>query len=331
LARLFGEPSAMACWALLLIAAVAAVAVLLDRRPALAMWVAYLAGLLLVSASYSHAVMWSHGEVVTFLAGMPLLFLGRSDLPIRGAQVMLGLFFANAVWWKLDRTGTGWGTSENMRNILGLRYGVIGDEATPVAGFALDHAWFAGLLAKGNLVNQFVPLAMVPLLRWRSARLVAAGAWALEVVGLMVVMGLYPWAMLPLGLLFLLPVEDREPARWVVPVLATIVAVQVVVAWVGRDPELRAYPFTASIMYSEAPQRVQWLELDGQIPDTLRRTYGGYPGDRCAVWDQMRRLAADAGGIDRIDVAVGDWTISHGKARRVDVTPLGTWRPGAEC
>jgi len=287
-------------YALLIVAVVAAAFLLAGRFTRTAMWISFTAALALVSVSYSFTLRWSHGECVTFLAGLPLLFGRLGDawsldsrrrgtaperglaygVPLRGAQAMLAIYFLNAFYWKITTSGIDWALSDNLRSIFALRFLVIGQEPPWIVSEAMTRPNLTHLMALGNLTAQVTPALMLPLLRWRPFQVIAAGAWFAETIGLSAVMMLFGWEMVPLGLLFLDfdrgHAEIRVPARWFPAMAASVfvlVSAQIATAWTKADLHQLVYPFTSTSMYSRLHGPTEGrlsIETKPPLPTALR-------------------------------------------------------------
>jgi hypothetical protein len=283
-------------YGLLVVATVAAVFLPVGRFARVAMWIAFMATLTLVSVSYSFTLPWSHGECVTFLAGLPLLFARTGDawsldaprratapatapaaapaaaparglaygVPLRGAQAMLAVYFLNAFYWKMTTSGIDWALSDNLRNIFALRFLVLGQQPPWIVSAALTRPNLTHLMALGNLTAQATPALMLPLLLWRPCQVIAAGAWFAETIGLSTVMMLFGWEMVPLGLLFLDfdrgNAEMKAPTRWfpaLAASIAALVSAQIATAWSKADLHQLMYPLTSTSMYSQLHGPIQ--------------------------------------------------------------------------
>jgi hypothetical protein len=343
-----GVVSRPVLYGLLFVAAATAVLLLVGLFSRAAMWIAFTAALTLVSVSYSFTLPWSHGECVTFLAGLPLLFARLGDawsldarrrataparglaygVPLRGAQAMLAVYFLNAFYWKMTTSGIDWALSDNLRNIFALRFLVIGQQPPWIVSAALTRPSLTHLMALGNLAAQATPALMLPLLRWRPCQVIAAGAWFAETIGLSTVMMLFGWEMVPLGLLFLDfdrgQAEIRAPARWF-PALAASIAVlvsaQIATAWSKADLHQLMYPLTSTSMYSQ---------LHGPIEERL--TITTRPALPTAFERRVRLIytgALSAGArcvaLRRASSINAEYTARYGHPLRSIAVRLDTW------
>ncbi|HEX5740393.1 MAG TPA: hypothetical protein VFY17_02425 [Pilimelia sp.] len=419
--------------ALLVVALAATVAALVGWHTRGAYAVAYLGTLTLVSVSYSFSMAWSHGEAVTFLAGLPLLLAPLGDawsadaarratataarcpaatppaamsaippaaasatppaaasatptastaapaggdpptaaptggpppavpasgprygIPLRGAQALVALYFFHVLYGRLAAAGTAWALSENLRHILSLRFLVVGEAPPWLARQALDHGGLARALAAADLLLLAAPLCLLPLLRHRTARLLAAGAVTAVALGWTTVYGLFGGEAVPLGALFLrvggtAAPRPSAPGQWPWRVRATAALVGAAVlaqagaGWAGGERRLRAYPFTATAVYPRLYGPVEYRltvrtrpVLSPALRDRVRLLYTGPVANRCVAWQRAGRIDAEYRAmhgrrLEEVTVWAQRWDVTGGRAAVLGTVPWVTWRPGAAC
>lgn len=359
-----------AVWTLRLAAFAAVALALVGLWSRTSFVVSYIATLYLVSLTYSWTGIWSHGEALTLLAGLPLLLTAHGDawsldarrrderprrdgltaygLPVRCLQLLVALYFLNAGYWKLTRTGLAWAWSENLRQILALRYGVLEFAPPALADLALRHGWLSRLLAVGNLVAQIAPIALVPFLGRRWARVSVAVLVTGEALGLTLVMGLFHGEMIPLGLVFLTGQPGRAPVQPVsssavrrtvaLASVSLILTAQVTVAWLNDDAALRAFPLTStsmfSAMYGPEAQRLRITttpSLSEAESRRIRETATLPVGDqRCRLLQKLviaiaEAEAAEGIAITSVRVDLETFNIAGGRAELLSAEHIETF------
>ncbi len=123
---------------------------------------------------------------------------------LRLVQLTIALPFFAAACFKLYSGGgsLAWVLSDNLRHQLLARFDRIGVPRTDAADWLLASAWRWKLAALANLIGQLVPVTAIFLVARPRLRALAGALWAIEVVGLGVVMGLWNPHWLPLAAAF---------------------------------------------------------------------------------------------------------------------------------
>lgn len=190
-------------------------------------------GLMSAELSESFQQSWSHGNNVTFLAMIAFLFVpagdalsldalftnySRRNRPFSSlgkdarfyfygvllAQFSVAMMFFNAGFWKLRRGGRyfGWVLSDNMRNLLIGNRLVLGDDIPPHIYFIVMNEWVYKGMAFGNMVCQLSPILSMFLIHKPKLRALCGIAFALEFLGLGIVMRIWVPQFLPLVVVF---------------------------------------------------------------------------------------------------------------------------------
>lgn len=174
---------------------------------------------------YSFSSGWSHGEAPILLAGIAMLFAGRSPLSVDGlarrwvrrgsgtaadpaarrpvllAQLAVCLMLFNAGAYKLY-LGNGqvgaWVCSDSMRNLLSYQYWILREPPPSYVQFAIDHGWAAKGLALANAGAQLLPLAACFLIGRPLLRAACGLFFVFETLGLGLVMQIWnaQWCLL---------------------------------------------------------------------------------------------------------------------------------------
>ncbi|HEX3761770.1 MAG TPA: hypothetical protein VHW23_23890 [Kofleriaceae bacterium] len=261
--------------------------------------VSCVAALALTSASFASSQSWSHQYNVVFLA--QLAFLGarggdalsldawlrrRRGLPpldvprgyqwsLRLVQFAVALMFAGAAFHKLmhGHFTLRWALSDNLRHQLLVHYDLAGLPRTPVADWLLGDVWRFRTSAVLNLISQASPILAVIFVRRPLVRALAGGFFALETIGLGLVVNLWNPHWLPLVAVFIdwerlaaaitrrPAVAPPVPAGWTPPIAAhayviAFVIYDAVTAIIPTvDQKLNTYPFSGFPMFATVRAR----------------------------------------------------------------------------
>jgi hypothetical protein len=279
--------------------------------------------LIVAGALESFITGWSHGKNIVLLVMIALLcapgaqalsidrlLRARKDKslsvhssipgslaapPILLAQVIVGLMFFNAAFWKF-RTGNytlDWALSDNFRNVLLARYPMHGEEMPGYLQWVADHAFAYKSLALGNLIFQAAPILACFFIRRPLLRAVLGLAFVADVIGLGVVMSLWnlPWLLLYAvfvdwdALLRRDRTRDASSEAKALPgpvshyfasvFVLSVVAFSAIVAFFlprGANFELNAYPFSQFKMYSDIKAKQPY---DSHLPyEVVGVTFG---------------------------------------------------------
>lgn len=275
--------------ALWVIARLSTIAMAFGALSRLATALSFVSTTLLASLYYSAFPAWAHEYNVVLLAHLALLggrcgdalsidalvWRGRRSehgyqWSIRLVQIAVASMFVSAVFHKLRSGGLDWALSDNLRNQLVVQFDANGLERTPIAQWLIDDAWKWRAAALANLLAQGLPLAACIFVRRPLVRLACGVMFAVEVIALGLVMGLWNLKWLPLAVVFIdwewvvrwLPREsaDVTPSprtrRVISAFVAVFVALVLVTSFVrGVDQRLNLYPFTGYPMFSSVRAR----------------------------------------------------------------------------
>jgi hypothetical protein len=231
-----------ALWVVALSATVLMLVGLWSRAATAASLVAALA---LTSASFASSPSWSHQYNVVFLA--QLAFLGARggdtlsldalirrwrglpplDVPrgyqwsLRLVQLAVALMFAGAAFHKIlhGHFTLRWALSDNLRHQLLVRYDLAGLPRPAFADWIIDDVWRFRAAAVLNLISQAAPILACVFVRRPLVRALAGGFFALEIIALGLVVGLWNPHWLPLVAAFI----DWERVAPVTRILAALV------------------------------------------------------------------------------------------------------------
>ncbi|HEX7840990.1 MAG TPA: hypothetical protein VF469_26115 [Kofleriaceae bacterium] len=262
--------------------------------------VSFVSSVALASASFSSSASWSHQYNVVFLA--QLAFLGarggdalsldalirrwRGLLPLdvprgyqwslRLVQLAVALMFAGAAFHKLlhGHFTLRWALSDNLRHQLLVRYDLAGLPRPAVADWIIDDVWRFRTSAVLNLVSQASPILACIFVRRPLVRALSGGFFALETLGLGLVVDLWNLHWLPLVAVFIdwervsARLFRRTPAApraaspgWAPPwaaqgfVIAFVVYDAVTAIVPTLDQRLNTYPFSGFPMFATVRAR----------------------------------------------------------------------------
>jgi hypothetical protein len=122
--------------------------------------------------------------------------------PVLLVQVAAGLFFLNAVYWKLRRSGIDWALSDSLRHHILAQFDWSGRDRTALADFLLHHEWAWKAAAAANLVTLAAPILACFFVHRPLLRAFFALFFVAEIVLLDVAMGLPDYQWLPLVVVF---------------------------------------------------------------------------------------------------------------------------------
>ena len=295
LALLGGDPPPVWCLeAIKWLGLVGAVFVLLGLFTRASLVVTALSMCLLIGFKESFGKSWHHGYTPLLVALLAFMFApagrryaldvllrrrrGRPEppeppaWPVLLVQVAAGLFFLNAVYWKLRRAGIDWALSDSLRHHILAQFDWAGRPRTALADFLVHHelAWKAA--AAANMFTQAAPIVACFFIRRPLLRAFFGLFFVAEIVLLDQVMDLpnYPW--LPLAVVFVdwerliarlrrLPPPAPEPPE-MTPRARTragafiggflVVNLAVAFSVRGADVYLNTYPISQYTMFSQA-------------------------------------------------------------------------------
>lgn len=296
LQRLLGSdpPPAWCLEAFKWIALVAAVLVLVGLFTRASLVAAALSMMVIVGFKESFGKSWHHSFTPLLVASLAFMFApagrrfaidavirrrrGRAAppdpplWPVLLTQVAAGLFFVNAVYWKLRRAGLGWALSDSLRNHILAQFDWAGRPRTAMADFLVHHelAWKAA--AAANMLTQAAPIVACFFIRRPLWRAFFGLFFVVETILLDLVMDLPNYQWLPLVVVFVdwerlvarirgMPPPPPEPPvmtprarRWTAGFIATFLAVNLAIAFSvpGIDIKLNLYPISQYTMFSQA-------------------------------------------------------------------------------
>ena len=271
----------------------ATIAMIAGAWSRLATAASFVAALVVASYEYSFQPTWSHGNNAPLLA--LLAFLGArggdawsidawrrrrrglavpEDHPylwsVLLVQLAVALMMANAAYWKLVSGGPqlAWIFSDNLRNHLLVCFDLAGLPRTEIASWLLEEPARWKTAALLNVLAQLAPLAACFATRRPVLRAVLGGAFALEIIGLDLVMHFPNYLWLPLTAAFIdwdrLVARARRappppaaaivrPPRAARVFIIAFLAADVVIAfwwWPKIDQKIGAYPLSAFPMFA---------------------------------------------------------------------------------
>lgn len=293
------------------------VAMLFGLATRIATAVSFVTAVALASASYASSASWSHPFNVVLLAHLALLGARAGDtlsldevirihrgLPpvnvprgyqwsLRLVQLAVALMFFGAAWHKLRSGGLGlrWALSDNLRHHLLVRYDLAGLDRPPLVDWLLEESWRYRAAALGNLFSQAAPFFACVFVRRPLVRLACGGIFALEVLGLGLVVTLWNYHWFPLVAVFVdwewllgklrLPVREPPPTppardhrRATQAFIIVYLVYYAATAFIPSiDQRLNTYPFSAFPMFASIRATPP---LDQHMPYSV-------PGDRYEV------------------------------------------------
>lgn len=245
-----------------------------------------------VSFTYSWGSHWSHGHNIQLLCALMLAFSHAGDSlsidslirrvrgkpppepsgsyrwPMMAGQLLVAFMFANASFWKLRRgweAGSllGWALSDNLRNDLGLSWYRFRGKPPALTHWIISREWAWKSVALGNIAIQVLPLVAVFMHRRPSLRAVFGLVFAVEVIGLWVLLDIFNEEWLLLAVFFidwdwlLRRTPNRRSERpdtvKAVPIyglVAPFVGYLLFVGLTQADLDHELYPFSAFPMYA---------------------------------------------------------------------------------
>jgi hypothetical protein len=244
------------------------------------------AALALASLSFASSATWSHQYNVVFLAQIAFLGARGGDvlsvdalmrrwrrLPaidavrayqwsLRLVQLAVALMFAGAAFHKLlhGHFTLRWALSDNLRHQLLVRFDLAGLPRPPLVDWIIDDVWRYRIVAVMNLISQSMPILACIFVRRPLVRALGGAFFALEVMALALVVGLWNLHWLPLAAVFidwdrLVAFIARRPE--VIPATPP----ETLVAW--RPPLARRIFIIAFLVYDAVtalvPKADQWL------------------------------------------------------------------------
>ncbi|HEU0031183.1 MAG TPA: hypothetical protein VFQ53_11160 [Kofleriaceae bacterium] len=305
-------PTADVVLVLWIVAWVGTAAMLLGLCTRVATVVSFVGAMSLAALSYAGSAAWSHQYNVVFLA--QLAFFGArggdalsvdavirrvrglppKDVPhgyqwsLRLVQLAIALMFAGAAFHKLlhGHFTLRWALSDNLRHHLLVRYDLAGIERPPLVDWLLEDVWRYRTAALLNLLAQATPLLAMFFMRRPVLRALCGAVFALEILGLGLVVSLWNEHWLPLVAAFIdwdrlfrrTHEEDRAPGFR--PPLAPRIYIAAFLVYEGvtsfvpsLDQRLNTYPFSGFPMFAT----IRALEpYDEHLPYSV-------PGDRFVV------------------------------------------------
>lgn len=262
------------------------------------------AALALVSLSFASSAGWSHQYNVVFLA--QIAFLGARggdtlsvdalirrwrklppiDVPrgyqwsLRLVQLAVALMFAGAAFHKImhGHFTLRWALSDNLRNQLLVRYDLADLPRPPLVEWMIDNVWRYRTAAVLNLISQTMPILACLFVRRPWVRAIAGGFFALEVVALDLVVGLWNAHWMPLAAVFVdwdrltawvtrrpitVPAVPAtwQPRRATRIFLVAFVVYDAITAFVPVvDQVLNTYPFSGFPMFAMVRARAPYDE-----------------------------------------------------------------------
>jgi hypothetical protein len=343
--------------ALWLVAWTASAAMLIGCYARAATAVSCGAALALASLSFASSASWSHQYNVVFLAhiaflgarggdalsvdawlrrrrGLPALDVPRGyQWSLRLVQLAVALMFAGAAFHKLmhGHFTLRWALSDNLRHQLLVRFDLAGLPRPLLASWIIDDVWRYRVVAVMNLISQSMPILACIFVRRPVVRALAGGFFALEVVALGEVVGLWNPHWLPLAAVFvdwdrLWEVVSRRPhtppptpAGWaprraIRVFIVAFVAYDAITAIIPTlDQRLNTYPFSAFPMFATVRSRAPYDEhLPYSVPGDKYEVLADRPIDpRAQRWlDYQNRRLDTTHGADvlrnRLGVILAD-------------------------
>ena len=276
------------------VALVAAIFVVLGLFTRISLIVTALSMCLLIGFLESFTKSWHHGYTPLLLALVAFMFApagrqfalddllrrwrGRPEPPAPPAwpvllvQVVAGLFFLNAVYWKLRRAGIDWALSDSLRHHILAQFDWAGRPRTVLADFLVHHEFAWRAAAAANMFTQAAPIVACFFIRRPLLRAFFGLFFVAEIVLLDQVMDLpnYPW--LPLAVVFVdwerlvarlrrLPPPAPEPPemtprarRLAGAFIGGFLVINLAIAFGvrGADVYLNSYPVSQYTMFSQA-------------------------------------------------------------------------------
>jgi hypothetical protein len=297
-------PPAVVVDVLWVLAWTASVAMLVGLYTRAATAVSCGAALALVSLSFASSATWSHQYNVVFLAQIAFLGARGGDvlsidalvrrwrrLPavdvarayqwsLRLVQLAVALMFAGAAFHKLlhGHFTLRWALSDNLRYQLLVRFDLAGLPRPPLADWIIDDVWRYRVVAVMNLISQTMPILACIFVRRPLVRALGGTFFALEVIALALVVGLWNAHWLPLTAVFIdwdrvfaviarRPVViPATPADWKPPrarrmfVIGFVVYDAITALIPTADQRLNTYPFSGFPMFATVRARAPYDE-----------------------------------------------------------------------
>jgi hypothetical protein len=262
------------------------------------------AALALVSLSFASTATWSHQYNVVFLAQIAFLGARGGDvlsvdalvrrwrrLPaidvarayqwsLRLVQLAVALMFAGAAFHKLlhGHFTLRWALSDNLRHQLLVRFDLAGLPRPAMVDWIIDDVWRYRVVAVLNLISQTMPIVACIFVRRPLVRALGGAFFALEVIALDLVVGLWNPHWLPLAAVFIdwdrlvafitrrPEVIPETPADWRPPlarrifIIAFLVYEAITALIPTADQRLNTYPFSAFPMFATVRARAPYDE-----------------------------------------------------------------------
>jgi hypothetical protein len=208
---------------------------------------------------------------------------------VRLVQLAVALMFAGAAFHKLlhGHFTLRWALSDNLRYQLLVRYDLAGLPRPPLVNWIIDDVWRYRTAAVLNLISQAMPIMACIFVRRPWVRALAGGFFALEVIALNAVVGLWNPHWLPLTAVFIdwdrlvgfltrrpigapEPPAGSKPRRAIRIFIVVFVVYDAITAIIPTvDQLLNTYPFSGFPMFATVRARAPY---DEHLPYTV-------PGD----------------------------------------------------
>jgi hypothetical protein len=183
----------------------------------------------------------------------------------RLVQMICGLVFLSAFAFKIGHgRGFAWALSDNLRHQILLQFDLNRLPRTRLGDWLLQSVWRYRTAAVLNLMNQLLPIVACAMVNRPRIRAALGAAFAMEVLGIGLVMGLWDPHWMPLAVVFvdwdhfvgkravtgtpMAPTSRRRISAFIAAFLAYDIFVSFMHPRV--DQRLRTYPFSAFPMFA---------------------------------------------------------------------------------
>lgn len=315
--------------------------------------------LILISLSESFTITWSHGFNLSLLAQMPFIFapVGKQlsidyyiykffykREPVKSNNAMylwmvnfsIVAIFLNAGFWKLFTTRNSislqWALSDNLRNQIISCYSLYGKNIPEYLDLVVNTPWLYQLLALLNLFFQLSPFLSLFFLHKPLVRLFLGSFFAVEEIGLSIVMNLVDYHWLPLVLTFVdwdyfLFKNNSGPNNFKTSIFKNITNKVILAAYsiyifaflalafelfyfthgisLNRG-QINSYPFSSYAMYS----KLSITNHDGTFK-RLSVAYKIYDKDLPLNADEIKNIEKHLMGVFNSYWTINDYTNAH--------------------
>jgi len=246
-----------------------------------------------ISFTQFTAIYWSHFASASHGSHLPILCLWLFaifrlskrryfELWLLSLQVVVGLMFASAAYYKWTESGFYWTDGFEMQRRIFESYGIDGRWIPPWTKLLIQNKLLAHLAGIGELACQTVCFpALLLSLRWPRFRFLACFSAFFAAVGIHLGMTLYNYQFLPLCLIFPIYRQAAIPKLRLSPYTIALLIIPIIsarISFVPNDGSLsrNVFPFANYNMFSPSgyPLEAERIKVrDTESLDFVQRDF----------------------------------------------------------